>query len=148
MIEKLWSVDGLEAHIKKEKEESNEVAKYSQRRLNKIKDNAETLEILIRALKVSYLTEIWIHFETFNPNPKLKHLYQNYTFQSNLQRESSSVNKLSDKAVDLQKGVAMAQRTNDTHAALQEKLKYNLKVWLVYLSIGSKIYWSSSISSP
>ena len=40
-------------------------------------------------------------------------------FQSNLQKESSSVHKLSEKAVQLQKGVAMAQRTNDTHAALQ-----------------------------
>ena len=47
-----YTVINLEDYIKKEKEESNEVAKYSQRKLNKIKDNADTLEILIRALKV------------------------------------------------------------------------------------------------
>ena len=45
-------VKGLEGHIKKEKEESSEVAKYSQRTLNKIKENASSLEILIRSLKV------------------------------------------------------------------------------------------------
>ena len=45
-------VTGLEEYIKKEKDESNEVAKYSQRQLHKIKDNADTLEILIRSLKV------------------------------------------------------------------------------------------------
>jgi len=84
-------VTGLEEYIKKEKDESNEVAKYSQRQLHKIKDNADTLEILIRSLK------------------------------SNLQKETSSVKNLSEKAVELQKCVAMAQRTNDTHAALQHE---------------------------
>jgi len=84
-------VTGLEEYIKKEKDESNEVAKYSQRQLHKIKDNADTLEILIRSLK------------------------------SNLQKETSSVRNLSEKAVELQKCVAMAQRTNDTHAALQHE---------------------------
>jgi len=48
-------VSNLEEYIKKEKEESTEVAKYSQRKLNKIKDNADTLEILIRSLKVSLI---------------------------------------------------------------------------------------------
>ena len=47
-------VKGLEGHIKKEKEESSEVAKYSQRTLNKIKENASSLEILIRSLKVYF----------------------------------------------------------------------------------------------
>ena len=45
----------MEEYIKKEKDESNEVAKYSQRQLHKIKDNADTLEILIRSLKVLYI---------------------------------------------------------------------------------------------
>ena len=48
-------VTALEGHIKKEKEESSEVAKYSQRQLNKIKENASTLELLIRSLKVQSL---------------------------------------------------------------------------------------------
>ena len=51
-FEKQKKVTGLEEYIKKEKDESNEVAKYSQRQLHKIKDNADTLEILIRSLKV------------------------------------------------------------------------------------------------
>lgn len=84
-------VKGLEGHIKKEKEESSEVAKYSQRTLNKIKENASSLEILIRSLK------------------------------SNLQRENSTVEKLCQTASKLQKNVEMAQRTNDTHAALQHE---------------------------
>ena len=53
---KTKKVTGLEEYIKKEKDESNEVAKYSQRQLHKIKDNADTLEILIRSLKVLYLS--------------------------------------------------------------------------------------------
>ena len=54
-FEKQKKVTGLEEYIKKEKDESNEVAKYSQRQLHKIKDNADTLEILIRSLKVKYI---------------------------------------------------------------------------------------------
>jgi len=81
----------LEGHIKKEKEESSEVAKFSQRQLNKIKENANSLELLIRALK------------------------------SNLQRENSTVDKLCQTATKLQKNVEMSQRTNDTHAALQHE---------------------------
>lgn len=84
-------VTALEGHIKKEKEESSEVAKYSQRQLNKIKENASTLELLIRSLK------------------------------SNLQRETSTVDKLCLTATQLQKNVEMAQRTHDTHAALQHE---------------------------
>ena len=46
-------VTNLEGFIKKEKEESNKVAKYSQRELTKIKENADQLEIVIKSLKVS-----------------------------------------------------------------------------------------------
>ena len=49
----------LESSIKKEKEESSEVAKFSQRQLNKIKENANSLELLIRALKVGS-REFWL----------------------------------------------------------------------------------------
>jgi hypothetical protein len=48
-------VTQLENHIKKEKEESSEVAKYSQRQLNKIKENANSLELLIKSLKVNFV---------------------------------------------------------------------------------------------
>lgn len=84
-------VGNLEQFIKKEKDESNKVAKYSQRELTKIKENASSLEIVIKSLK------------------------------SSLQREGGAVKKLSERAVELHTGVAMAQRTNDTHAALQHE---------------------------
>ena len=45
--------------------------------------------------------------------------FSNHIFQSNLQRENSTVEKLCQTASKLQKNVEMAQRTNDTHAALQ-----------------------------
>ena len=45
-------VTNLEGFIKKEKDESNKVAKYSQRELTKIKENADQLEIVIKSLKV------------------------------------------------------------------------------------------------
>ncbi|CBY18656.1 unnamed protein product [Oikopleura dioica] len=82
-------VTALEGHIKKEKEESSEVAKFSQRQLMKIKENTASLELMVRALKTS------------------------------LQKDETSVGHISAKASELQNHIEMAQRTNDTHPSHQ-----------------------------
>jgi len=82
-------VTALESHIKKEKEESSEVAKFSQRQLMKIKENTVSLELMVRALKTS------------------------------LQKDETSVGLISAKASELQNHIEMAQRTNDTHPSHQ-----------------------------
>ncbi|CAG5106610.1 Oidioi.mRNA.OKI2018_I69.chr1.g2918.t1.cds [Oikopleura dioica] len=82
-------VTALESHIKKEKEESSEVAKFSQRQLMKIKENTASLELMVRALKTS------------------------------LQKDETSVGLISAKASELQNHIEMAQRTNDTHPSHQ-----------------------------